>query len=184
MHNFKNFIHTNYGDNMYYINCFWIYSIIGFLLETICYTIFKWSGESGILYGPWTPLYGFGAVIIILTTKYVFRNFKGNKFLKLFLIFIFNFIFLSFIELVGGLLIEKLFSITWWDYSSHKYHLGKYVCLDMSLLWSLASIILIYIIKSIMDKLINKIPNFIGIIMTTIIAIDFIITIINKINLK
>lgn len=169
---------------MYYFNCFWIYSTIGFLLETICYNIFNWSGESGILYGPWTPLYGFGAIIIILTTKFTFRNFKGNKYLKLFLVFLFNFIFLSLIELVGGLLIEKLFSITWWDYSSHKYHIGKYICLDMSLIWGLSSIVLIYIIKPLMDKIIKKIPAFIGIIMTLIISIDFIITIINKINMK
>lgn len=169
---------------MYYINCFWIYSIIGFLLETLCYTIFKWSGNSGILYGPWTPLYGFGTIIIILTTTFVFKNFRKNKFIKLLLIFVFNFIFLSFIELVGGLLIEKLFSITWWDYSSHKYHIGKYVCLDMSLIWGLAAIILIYIAKPIMDKIIKKIPKWLGILVSSIILIDFIITIINKINLK
>ena len=169
---------------MYYFNCFWIYSIFGFLLETIFYSIFKWSGESGILYGPWTPLYGFGSIIIIVTTHYIFRNFKYNKWLKLILIFLFNFIFLSSIELIGGLLIEKLFSITWWDYSSHKYHIGKFVCLDMSLIWGLSAIILIYIIKPIMDQLIKKIPNYIGILMTIVIAIDFIITIINKVNIK
>lgn len=169
---------------MYYTNCFWIYSILGYLLETIFYSIFKWPGESGILYGPWTPLYGFGAIIIILTSKYVFKNFKKNKFIKLLLIFLFNFIFLSLIELIGGLLIEKLFSTTWWDYSSHKYHIGKYVCLDMSLIWGLAAIILIYIIKPLMDKFIKKIPKWLGSIMTIIIITDFIITIFYKINVK
>ena len=93
---------------MYYINCFWVYSIIGFILETISYSIFKWSGESGILYGPWTPLYGFGAVIIIFTTKYIFKNLKKNKYIKFFLVFLFNFFLLSFIELVGGIFINKL----------------------------------------------------------------------------
>ena len=169
---------------MYYLNCFWVYSIFGFILETIFYSIFKWSGESGILYGPWTLIYGFGSIIIIATTKYIFKNFKRSKFLKLILIFLFNFIFLSFIELVGGLLIEKIFWVSWWDYSSHKYHLGKYVCLDMSLTWGLASIILIYVIKPLMDKIIKKIPNWIGIMMSLIILIDLVITIINKINIK
>lgn len=169
---------------MYYINCFWLYSILGYLLETICYSHFKWSGESGVLYGPWTPLYGFGAIIIILTSQYIFKNFKKNKFIKLLLIFLFNFCFLSLIELIGGLLIEKLFSTTWWDYSSHKYHIGKYVCLDMSLLWGLAAIILIYIIRPLMDKFIKKIPKWLGIIMTLIIITDFIITVFYKINAK
>lgn len=168
----------------YYFNCFWIYSIIGFILETIFYNIFNWSGESGILYGPWTPLYGFGSIIIISTTKYIFKNYKHNKFLKLILVFLFNAILLSLIELIGGLLIEKLFQITWWDYSNHKYHLGKYVCLDMSLLWGLSSVILIYIIKPLFDKIITKIPKLVGVLFSSIILIDFIITIINKINMK
>lgn len=169
---------------MYYLNCFWIYSIFGFIIETIFYTIFKWSGESGILYGPWTLIYGFGTIIILSTTNYIFKNFKRNKFLKFILIFLFNFIFLSFIELIGGLLIEKLFSISWWDYSSHKYHLGKYVCLDMSLVWGLSAITLIYIIHPLMNKIIKKVPNKLGILMIAIIIIDFIITIINKVNMK
>lgn len=169
---------------MYYLNCFWMYSIIGYILETICYNIFSWSGESGILYGPWTPLYGFGVIIIILISNFVLKKYKCNKFLKTMLIFIYCFIFLSLIELIGGLLVEKLFNVTWWDYSGHKYHLGKYVCLSMSILWGLAAIPLIYIIKPIFDKIIKKIPNFIGIILDTIILIDFIITIIVKLNLK
>jgi len=167
---------------MYYINCFWVYSIIGFILETISYSIFKWSGESGILYGPWTPLYGFGSVIIILTTKYIFKNFRKNKYIKLILVFLFNFFLLSFIELIGGLLIEKLFSLTWWDYSNHSYHIGKYVALDMSLIWGLSAIVLIYLIKPIMDKLISKIPNFISITILLIIITDFIITLFTKIS--
>lgn len=169
---------------MYYINCFWVYSIIGFILETISYSVFKWSGESGILYGPWTPLYGFGAVIIIFTTKYIFKNLKKNKYVKFFLVFLFNFFLLSFIELVGGLLIEKLFSVTWWDYSDHLYHIGKYIALDMSLIWGFAAIILIYLVKPLMDKIIKKIPNFIGIIMLLIIISDFIITIFTKIKIN
>ncbi len=169
---------------MYFFNCFWIYSIFGFFMETILFSIFNWSGESGILYGPWTPIYGFGSIIIILTTHYVFRNFKYNKFLKLILIFIFNFFLLSLIELLGGLLIEKLFSITWWDYSSHKYHIGKFVCLDMALIWGISSIFLIYVLKPIMDQLIKKIPKFIGIAIPIFIVIDFLVTIINKINVK
>ena len=174
-------MHNIVGDIMYFFNCFWLYSIFGYFIETLCYNIFKWSGESGIMYGPWTPLYGFGAIIVIITTNYVFKKFKGNKIFKIFFIFLFNFIFLSFIELTGGLLIEKLFNKTWWDYSNHKYHLGKYVCLDMSLLWGLSSLILIYIIKPIFDIMIKKIPKKFGIAILLIIIIDFIITLIVKI---
>ena len=81
-------------------------------------------------------------------------------------------------------MIEKLFSVTWWDYSDHLYHIGKYVALDMSLIWGFAAIILIYLVKPLMDKIIKKIPNFIGIIMLLIIISDFIITIFTKIKIN
>lgn len=64
------------------------------------------------------------------------------------------------------------------------YHIGKYVALDMSLIWGFAAIILIYLIKPLMDKIIKIIPNFIGIIMLLIIISDFIITIFTKIKIN
>ena len=58
---------------MYYTNYFFICSILGFLLETCFYTLFKWDGGSGILYGPWTPVYGIGAIIIIIFFDFIFK---------------------------------------------------------------------------------------------------------------
>ena len=47
---------------MYYINLFFVYSILGFVFETILSQF--WSGvfNSGILFGPWTPVYGIGVM--------------------------------------------------------------------------------------------------------------------------
>ena len=55
---------------MYYINYFFIFAIIGHLIETIGTPGFK----SGILYGWWTPVYGFGIVIILLIGKFLDKN--------------------------------------------------------------------------------------------------------------
>ncbi len=63
----------------YYINIFFLYSILGHIIETLFYTI--GSGESGILYGYWTPVYGIGAAIILLFYN-LFLNKKYNGFKK------------------------------------------------------------------------------------------------------
>ena len=55
---------------MFYINCFLLYSILGYLLETLAAFITKSNFKSGILFGPWTPVYGLGAVLIILISRY------------------------------------------------------------------------------------------------------------------
>ncbi len=49
---------------MYFLNCFFIYSILGFILECLFTLITKNHFASGILYGPWTPVYGFGAIFV------------------------------------------------------------------------------------------------------------------------
>ena len=67
-------MHTNIGDNMYYLNCFFIYSILGHLIETIIALITGNGFKSGFLYGWWTPVYGMGAVTILFVSEYLFKT--------------------------------------------------------------------------------------------------------------
>ncbi|MCI8485493.1 MAG: putative ABC transporter permease, partial [Lachnospiraceae bacterium] len=149
---------------MYYINCFFIYSIIGFLFEHIIYFLLGHEGDSGILYGPWTPVYGIGILIIILVSNFIFKNLHSSKLLQTLVIFIAVVVLLTTIELLGGILIEKIFKITFWDYSNFKFHIGKYIALEISLAWGLLSIFVVYIIKPLLDKLIFKIPIWLTVI--------------------
>ena len=167
---------------MYYLNCFWMYSIIGYILETICYNIFSWSGESGILYGPWTPLYGFGVLILLIISNKLFLNLHLNRVVETLIVFVCMTIILTLLEWIGGVLIEKLFHITFWDYSNYKFHIGKYISLEMSLLWGVGGIILIYLVIPYVCEFIKKIPFFITMILSSLFIIDFIVTTINKLK--
>ena len=64
---------------MYYINCFFMYSVLGFLTESCIYKIMDSSNHSGFLYGPITPIYGIGAILIILMNKNFISKLKINK---------------------------------------------------------------------------------------------------------
>lgn len=57
---------------MYYINCFFLYSFLGFIIENIVHLINKDDSGSGILYGPWTPIYGVGSDSNISNSKISF----------------------------------------------------------------------------------------------------------------
>ena len=46
----------------YYLNYFFIFSIIGHLIESLLVLIFDWNFKSGYLYGYWTPVYGLGSL--------------------------------------------------------------------------------------------------------------------------
>ncbi len=164
---------------MYYFNCFIIYSIFEYFLETIIAIVTKSGFKSGIMYGPWTPIYGIGVVVILLLSHYFFMNLHMPRWIETIIVFFIVSIFLSCLELIGGLLIENMFNTTFWDYSSHKFNIGKYISLEMTLIWGIATVLFIYIINPLLEKLIYKIPLFITIIFGIFMIIDFILTLIN-----
>jgi len=164
---------------MYYTNLFFINSIVGFILEMLFFIIFKWKGNSGIFYGPWTPIYGIGSIIIVITYKY-FNNKSTNKLIKNILFLLTVAIILSIIEYIGGILIENIFNEVFWNYSNHKFNFGKYASLEMSLIWAIASLIYIYIIHPFINKFVFLIPKTLTYIFTLLFIIDIITTIIIK----
>lgn len=160
---------------MYYINCFLIFSILGHFIESFFYS----SGDSGILYGYWTPIYGIGTIIILFINKFI-EKFNLNKVLKIILLFLGSMIILASVEVLGGYLIKLIFNKVLWDYSNHKLNIGKYTSVEMSLIWGISSILLIYFIKPIVDKIINKIPRFFSYIMIILMIVDLLSTVIIK----
>ena len=96
---------------MYLLNCFFIYSILGFLLESTFNLIVIHHFKSGILYGPWTPVYGIGAILTIIISKKIFKKLKTSPLKETLITFLILAITLTITEWLGGILIEKLFSI-------------------------------------------------------------------------
>lgn len=163
---------------MYYINIFFIYSIIGYLLELIIHLINGYKG--GILYGFWTPVYGIGSIVIMYIYNKYISKLKRHRIIEFISLFISSLIILSIIEFIGGTLIEAIFHKSLWNYEDYKFNIGKYICLEMSLLWSIGSIILIYLLKVPTDKIAKKIPKFITWILIIIFIIDLICTLLFK----
>lgn len=167
---------------MYYLNNFLLFSILGHLLESLVYLFLNNNGYSGIMYGPWTPVYGFGIIIIILIYKKI-KNIQFKNNYKIFFIFLISCIILTFIEFVGGISIEYFFHKKLWNYENLKFNIGPYIAIEISFIWGICSILYIYILKPITDKITKKIPRYITISILVIFIIDFIITLINKITI-
>ncbi len=160
----------------YYINVFFVYSMLGFLLETTLKTFFFPSMNNGILYGPWIPVYGFGACIIISITNSIFKHKNIPSWLKLFITFMSVFFLLSILEFLGGIVIEYFFHQTFWDYRDWHFHFGPYISLEMSTVWGTLSLFLLYFIKPWMDLLIKKIPKSWTLLIFFLFLIDVSIT--------
>lgn len=167
---------------MYYLNNFFIFSILGHIFESIIFIFLNNDGYSGIFFGPWTPVYGIGIIIIILINK-ILDKFNIKLFSKIILSFFVYAIFLSLIEFIGGISIEILFHKVFWDYSNHKLNIGKYISIEMALLWGIVSCIYLFIFKRLTDKIIKKIPKYITWVLVIIFIIDIILTILDKLKL-
>ena len=114
---------------MYYLNLFFVYSILGFILESILFSnsIFN----SGILFGPWTPVYGVGVIVISLIHNWLDKHVE-NKVLRGILLFFLCAITLSIIEWSAGIVIELVFNKIYWSYETMKYNFGDYISLEVA----------------------------------------------------
>ena len=159
----------------YYINIFFIFSMFGYIMECIFNFICKEKPGSGILSLPWTPIYGFGSVLIELVHNFIQKKIYILGYQKAFLLSISMMIILTLIELIGGIFIEKVFHKTFWDYRKFRFNIGKYISLEVSLIWAFSSVILSYVVIPFLKPYILTIPEYI----TTTFIILFILDNIN-----
>lgn len=165
---------------LYYFNSFILYSTIGFWFESFIFKFTNVCKHSGIFYGPITGVYGVGAVFLILIYKYVFKKLKVNKYVKPIIMYVICVVFLSLIEFTLGNILNMLFDIDMWNYSSHKIHFGKYVCLVNSLVWGLFGVLFIYYIKDFFDRFLGKVSKKSSYILLSIFIIDSVFVLLTR----
>lgn len=109
---------------------FMFFSFIGFLFESIYVSLIKHTIVTrGILYGPFNPIYGFGAILILFVIKKISKN---N-----YQIFLYSFLILTIFEYLIGTILEVFFNIKAWNHSKETLNIQGKVCLYASIAWGL-----------------------------------------------
>lgn len=158
---------------LFYLNTFVLFSFLGFFWESFVYKFLNKNKHSGVLHGPYTLVYGIGFVLILFIYKHLSLNLNFINCLIYYLLFCFC---ATFCEYVIGYLIKIIFNIDSWDYSYHKYHFGKYICLEYFFLWGLFASLFIFFTYNFWLNLINMINPLFSFIVIFIMFIDLIIT--------
>lgn len=159
---------------------FFLYSFLGWAMES-AYLSFGQRRliNTGFLYGPFCPIYGFGAVVLYV----LLIRLKGNPIL----IFIVGFLVLSVWEYFVGFLLEKLFKTKYWDYSENKFNINGRVCLLNSIYWGFLSVFFIEIWNPLVEVQIQKVSMdvilYIDIILCAYLILDMIVSSIKATNL-
>lgn len=149
---------------------FFIYCFLGWVWES-CYVSIKkreWINR-GFLHGPMLPIYGSGAIIVLLCTIGV-RD-------QVILIFIFGMTGATILEYVTGACMERLFRVRYWDYSHMPLNLKGYICLPVSLGWGVFSVLLVRVIHVPIENLVLQIPEriaeVVSVVCSSAFAVDF-----------
>ena len=150
-----------------------IYSVIGWVYEsTICSIGQRKLINRGFLNGPYCPIYGTGAVLVLLVL---------GRIQNPVLLFFAGAVLTCSLEYLTSWLMEKLFHARWWDYSKRKFNIGGRVCLIGAVVFGAFSVVLILVlhpfIKSLTDRLTDPSLNIICAMLFVGIVSDLIVTV-------
>lgn len=152
------------------------YTMAQWLFFFYFYCFFGWCFESsyvsiknrhpvnrGFMRGPFLPLYGSGAVMMLVVSM----PFQHN----LVLTYIAGCIGATVLEYVTGVVMEALFKVRYWDYSNQKFNFQGQICLSSTLAWGGLTILMTRVVHRPVEGLVFSIPD--GVLS----AVTFVLTI-------
>ena len=151
---------------------FWFFSILGWILEVIAFSVMdKKLVNRGFLIGPYCPIYGFGALIML--TLFPYKD-------HLFVCFILALTLCSTLEYFASYLMEKLFKIRWWDYSNDAFNINGRICLRNAIAFGALGVLFTRFLYpwylTITDKISDDVLLVIAIIVGVITLIDLVVS--------
>ena len=130
---------------------FFFYCFCGWIWES-CYVSLcqrRWVNR-GFLHGPLLPIYGSGAILILLATIPVAKDLR--------LVWLFGMLAATVLEYATGDVMERIFKVRYWDYSNQKFNLNGHICLTSSIAWGFFSILLVRFVHPPIARLLARVP--------------------------
>lgn len=145
---------------------FFTYSFLGWVAECIyCGIPAKKFINRGFLAGPYCPIYGCGAMVVIHLLEP-----WSNRWLMIFLAGV---VLTSTLEYITSYLMEKLFHTKWWDYSRHPFNIHGRICLKNSMLFGVMVLVVFYVVHPAVIDVIDRIPPLSHKLLTIVISLLF-----------
>lgn len=158
---------------------FWyfiLFSMVGLIIETLYgyFTMGIWESRKGLIWGPFCPVYGVGAIFLIF-----FLNHVDQK--NYFKLFFYGALTGAAVEYMLSYGLEAIYGARFWDYTYAKGDINGRICIIYSLFWGVLAIGLMKFIKPLMDRIIErinlKIKASTEIVIFLFLAIDALVTV-------
>ncbi len=123
----------------------WLWEVSLHLIETGKFV------NRGVLHGPWLPIYGTGAVIVLLLLKKLRNNLPVH--------FAASIILCGFVEYFTGWYLELTHDgQKWWDYSGYFLNIQGRVCAEGLLAFGILGSVIIYLLAPALDTMTRQLP--------------------------
>jgi len=160
---------------------FYFYCIFGWVFESTYVSLKSHKRiNRGFMRGPWLPIYGSGAIVILFCTL----PFQGSPVM----VYLVGMIAATVLEYVTGVCMVKLFKVRYWDYSYQKIQFQGHICLTSSLAWGFLSLLMVYVVHKPVERVIFSIPGEVvsvgSFLITVCISYDFAIAFKNAMDLR
>ena len=143
-----------------YIVCFMLYSVIGWCYEVFLeVVVYQWGfSNRGVLHGPYTPVYGFGALAFILLVYPLIKD-KDlmGKVRRIPLVFILCMGIATGIELLTSYILEYFTGAwPWQTYAYYKYNFQARIALSPSIRFGLGGLLFLYILQPFFERVCSR----------------------------
>ena len=158
---------------------FLIYSFGGWVVEVIFHAVALGKViNRGFLNGPVCPVYGFGVLSVFALLNTIQ---SGGHVMNEGMIFLFGVVLATAVELIAGWLLDVCFHARWWDYSDKPLNFHGYICLEFSLIWGLAIVMVVKVFQKYVEAQTSHTPAtwewVVVAILYAVYLTDFIVTV-------
>jgi uncharacterized membrane protein len=176
------------GSLSFYICCFFVYCLLGWCYEVFLeVVVYKWGfSNRGVLFGPYLPIYGFGALAFIFT---VYRLIKGKKAKERILliptVFVGCALIATAIELGASYLCEAVLGYwPWQTYVDYAINFQGRIALSPSIRFGIGGVVFLYMIQPVLDRIFKGAgTKKASVIITAVMLADIIAVIIQRVLL-
>ncbi len=174
-------------DSFYnYVIYFLLYSMIGWVYE-VALEYFVWHHgfiNRGTFFGPWLPVYGFGALIFLFLIYPLIKDKPLKKRLILIpVVFLGCMFFATLLELFTSYLCEWSIGYIPWTYEEYAINFQSRIALNPSIRFGLGGVVFLYLLQPLFEKLCKKLDNktkIVSIVIIIVLIIDAIYSFIIK----
>ena len=133
-----------------YILMFFIFSFIGWIWEVLLHIVSEGRFVNrGTMLGPWLPIYGSGALLILIILKPIRK--------RPILFFISSMILAGVVEYSTAWYLWTFKGAKWWDYTGYFLNIEGRVCLEGLLVFGLGGAAVTYFLGPSLNDILNKI---------------------------